>query len=258
MAWVRIHDGAMMNEKIVNLPDSAFRLWVRGLCYCQTALTDGLIPHRALKEMGARRADVARLVAPQVADRAPLWEEHVMGFKVHDYLEWNDCRDKVKKRQADADDRKRIYNDKKDAARVQNASENASRTRPPLNAEPNQTKPNQTFLRKKEPQRPSSRSKRPIFTGQRLTVHEWMLDELMKMLGTHTDEFGIDEWFFEADGKAMAMAVVSDDWWPWLKAETKAEAQRRGLPIALAPMLTSGKQTSRLAAALANIKAEAV
>ena len=41
MAWVKLHDGAMQNMKVAKLSDSAFRLWVRGLCYCQTALTDG-------------------------------------------------------------------------------------------------------------------------------------------------------------------------------------------------------------------------
>lgn len=102
----------------------------------------------------------------------------------------------------------------------------------------------------------TARSKRPIFTGQRLTVFEWMLDDLMRMLGSHADAFELDTWFWDADAAAMKETVVVSDWWPWLKAATQAEAQRRGLPIALATP-AAGKQTTRLAAALANIKAEA-
>jgi hypothetical protein len=101
----------------------------------------------------------------------------------------------------------------------------------------------------------TARSKRPIFAGQRLTVFEWMLDDLMRMLGSHADDFGLDLWFWEADTAAMKETAVVSDWWPWLKAATQAEAQRRGLPVAL--LTTAGKQTSRLQAAMQNIQREA-
>jgi hypothetical protein len=150
MAWVRIHDGAMQNLKITNLSDSAFRLWVRGLSYCQTALTDGLIPRRALKDMGAKPRDVLALSTPQVAGRAPLWEAHQIGFKVHDYLAWNDCRDKVVERQQKAKQRKDEWEAKRKAERdatngvrngVQNVIGNRERTLLDANAQPNLTKP---------------------------------------------------------------------------------------------------------------------
>lgn len=111
MAWVRIHDGAMQNLKITALSDSAFRLWVRGLAYCQTALTDGLIPRTALREMGARRKDVQQLSAPQVEGRAPLWEPHDIGFKVHNYLFWNDSKEAVEDRQRLARHRRAFMDD---------------------------------------------------------------------------------------------------------------------------------------------------
>lgn len=80
-----------------------------------------------------------------------------------------------------------------------------------------------------------ARSKRPIFSGQRLAVFEWQFDELSKMLGAHLDAFGLDEWFYTADGMAVDSGVVRQprDWWPWLQQTTLAEAQRRGLPVAL-------------------------
>lgn len=112
MAWVRIHDGAMGHLKLVSLSDSAFRLWVKGLCYCQLNLTDGLIPLAAIRDMAARKADVLALSTPQVDGRAPLWETHPIGFKVHDYLEWNDPRDKVVARQQKAKHRKEAWLEK--------------------------------------------------------------------------------------------------------------------------------------------------
>lgn len=97
----------MQDLKISTLSDSAFRLWVRGLCYCQTALTDGLIPHAALRDMGAKRRDVDELSAVRIPGRCALWDRvDGFGFKVHDYLDWNDSREKVSARRAGAKKRK--------------------------------------------------------------------------------------------------------------------------------------------------------
>ncbi len=107
MAWVKLHDGAMQDLKVSKLSDSAFRLWIRGLCYCQTALTDGLIPREALRDMGAKRKDVDELSSVTVPGRHALWETiDGFGFKVHDYLDWNDSRDKVTFRKQKAKERK--------------------------------------------------------------------------------------------------------------------------------------------------------
>jgi len=119
MAWVRLHDGAMQDIKVSRLSDSAFRLWIRGLCYCQTALTDGLIPHEALRDMGAKRKDVDELAEQQVEGRPPLWERiDRFGFKVHDYLDWNDSREKVQSRKSAAKSRKDAYENKRRSERT--------------------------------------------------------------------------------------------------------------------------------------------
>jgi len=148
MAWVRIHDQAMGNLKILRLSDSAFRLWVKGLSYCQTHLTDGLIPREALSEMGAKRRDVELLASVIVEKKSPLWETvDGFGFKCHDYLTWNDCREKVIERQDDAKRRRLDYEARKRVERqtnrtrservpnavpntVPNASKDASITKP--------------------------------------------------------------------------------------------------------------------------------
>lgn len=93
---MRLDDGAMSHLKILRLSDSAFRLWVKALCYCQQHLTDGRIPREALSLLGAKRADVDKLSTPQVEGKAPLWEPIPgFGFQVHDFLQWNDSREEI-------------------------------------------------------------------------------------------------------------------------------------------------------------------
>ena len=97
MAWVRIHDGALTHPKIVGLPDKAFRLWVWGLCYCQMHLTDGVIPVQAL--IGPTRTAAVLVLAR-------LWEAlETGGWRVHDYLEWNDSRALVLRKRSEAKER---------------------------------------------------------------------------------------------------------------------------------------------------------
>lgn len=76
------------------------------------------------------------------------------------------------------------------------------------------------------------RSKRPIFKGQRLTVFEWMLDDIYRELGkSAADSLDCHEWFFTLDGQ-MAQSgerVPQRDGGKWLLERTVEEAQRRGL-----------------------------
>jgi uncharacterized protein YdaU (DUF1376 family) len=107
--------------------------------------------------------------------------------------------------------------------------------------------------------RQDARSKRPIFSGQRLTVFEWMLDDLTKLLGNYTESFDLHQWFFDLDEQMRRtdMVIPQRDGGAWLQAETLKEAQRRGLPVAVSAPLTAGKLTTRLAAAMENIRREA-
>lgn len=88
MAWVRIHDAAITHPKIVGLSDKCFRLWVWGLSYSQQHLTDGALPAAALPPR--LLAAVDRLI------EVKLWEPLPgIGWKVHDYLDWNDSREVI-------------------------------------------------------------------------------------------------------------------------------------------------------------------
>jgi len=141
MAWVRIHDGALSHPKITGLIDltNPFTLWVWGLTNCQMHLTDGLIVRDAIPK--------AALPAARNLVKRGLWEIHDVGWKVHNYLKWNDCRDLVVDRQTKAKDRKetwlakqRLERAEKRVERVPNASGTLSEQRE--NGQPNLTKPN--------------------------------------------------------------------------------------------------------------------
>lgn len=99
MSWVRIHDAALTHPKMTGLVSLShpFTLWVWGLSYCQTHLTDGLIPRRAVP------ATCKRAIAGLI--ERGLWEAHDVGFKVHDYLDWNDSRESVLTKRASLKER---------------------------------------------------------------------------------------------------------------------------------------------------------
>lgn len=83
-------------------------------------------------------------------------------------------------------------------------------------------------------ERAEARSKRPIFRGNRLTVFEWMLDDIRQMLGPNFEDFSVDEFFDSLDQKLRRDPVVipKKDGGKWLYARVQEEAERRGLRLA--------------------------
>lgn len=113
MAWVRIHDAALSHPKLVGLIDwsNPFCVWVWGLSYCQTHLTNGRIPGAALPHAKANKA-AARLVL------AGLWEAlEAGGWQVHDYLHWNDSRELVTQKRTEAKDRMALARERRSMPR---------------------------------------------------------------------------------------------------------------------------------------------
>ena len=91
MPWVRIDEHALNHVKVLALSNGAFRLWVEGLAHCQKHLTDGAITAAALKTF--RYATAARVSEMRTSG---LWDGGASGeYVVHDYLIWNDSREKI-------------------------------------------------------------------------------------------------------------------------------------------------------------------
>ena len=100
MPWVRLDDQFYNHPKLgllgmYMLP--CVGLHVLSLCYCNAYLTDGFIPEGQV----ARLAGELRLLMPEdeawkeLAQRlidAGLWEQHDVGYVIHDFLEYNPSR----------------------------------------------------------------------------------------------------------------------------------------------------------------------
>lgn len=102
----------MRHPKFLALSGNAISLWHEGKDYCDTHQTDGIIPIEALKTFRfAGKKTKGLLIAscgpkPDGTPYAPLWESHPVGFRMHDYLHHNDCREAVLARIESADERR--------------------------------------------------------------------------------------------------------------------------------------------------------
>lgn len=249
MAWVRIHDGAMDNLKIMRLSDSAFRLWVRGLCYCQTQLTDGRIPQESLRFMDARPKDIQQLTTSLVDGKSPLWEPIAgFGFAVHDYLDWNDSRE--------------VISEKRDRARQRASMSRTSRARHGERAPHGAahvasgvvlgTADESDPEPEGEPERKPTTSVAPRRKDRefgRIFVHGWQQHSLVAALGPHAEGFHLDEWLDGLTALADANGVTfpnKDVRWAWIQAQFTEEVRRRGLPVATADSATTNKRIDGL------------
>jgi hypothetical protein len=102
MPFIRLSDNYIDHPKFIVLSDRAFRLWHEGMAYCRKHQTDGEIVSSALRGFRYAKPDAVRELS---AGTAPLWETVDVGFKVHDYLDWNPCREDEQRRQQESRER---------------------------------------------------------------------------------------------------------------------------------------------------------
>ena len=82
MTWIKLDDGFPNHPKVHAVGDEAAWLFVAGLCYCSSYLTDGFIPAAALGRLTGQ-SDPAELVARLVD--VGMWEIVPGGWQVRDY-----------------------------------------------------------------------------------------------------------------------------------------------------------------------------
>lgn len=246
MARIRLDDDYLYHPKFTVLSHGAFRLWHEGMVYCRKLMTDGLIAIADLKTFRyASRACVQELLTPRSPGVAPLWMEDAQGYHVHDYLDWNPSREEEQQDRAATKQRMRAYRGKKRGPPGEVVTPDVTpHVTPEVTAHvtPHVLGQGQgrSSLEKESEKKPlhavatEARSKRPIFTGQRIVIFEWMLDDIRQILGPYTDDFGLDVWFYELDAQAMRLNLVMPkrDGGAWVQAQLLAEVKRRGLSIA--------------------------
>lgn len=100
MSLSRFDDGALWHPKAVEAGEDAANLWMRSILYANRYSTDGLIRTAAVAGFTSKPPKVvAALIASLVTAR--LWDvEPGVGWRIHDFLDWNDSRDE-KDRRAD-------------------------------------------------------------------------------------------------------------------------------------------------------------
>lgn len=100
MTWFKVDDGFWSHPKTATLSDSAVTLWVRAGSYCCQHLTDGFVKQAALRLIGEPAAS-AELVD------AELWHVVDGGWVFHDWDEYQETSETVKRRRDDARERQR-------------------------------------------------------------------------------------------------------------------------------------------------------
>lgn len=134
-AWAKYEVDFISHPKFRALSANAICLWVEGKNYCDENMTDGLIPTHIVKQFRfSRKASIDALLrscGPKGAGDdvyAPLWEAHPVGYKMHGYLEYNDCREVVLARIARADaEREKDKQRKADARAAKKAKQDSAR-----------------------------------------------------------------------------------------------------------------------------------
>lgn len=224
MAWVRIHDGAMSHPKIVGLIDwrNPFCVWVWGLSYCQQHLTDGQITKAALPNKDAVKTGV-KLVS------LGLWHDGGEHFIVHDYLDWNNSRDVISDKRAQA--RERARSSRERAPHVPRTSSLGVSSLESFQEGEPERKPSDS---------PGSASQSPPISRPdrnfgRIFLHGWQQHALVAALGPHAEAFELDAWLDGLSAKANAQGVTFPNdrvRWAWVQAQLTAEIANRNLPVA--------------------------
>lgn len=119
MPWVRLDDRFPSHRKVALLSDRAFRLYVSALCWSAENLTEGRVTDRELPLIARVRGPKA--VANEL-ETAGLWDRDGDGWAIHDYLEYNPSRDRVKEERAANAARQQAFRERKRAER--NAARN--------------------------------------------------------------------------------------------------------------------------------------
>jgi hypothetical protein len=114
MPWIRLSDDYLGDEKISALSHGGFRLWHEGLAHCRRHQTDGLIPFSIMRQLPTfSKSREKELATPLREGLAPLWDLiPKMGYKVHNYLEWNPSKECEQERRAESRDRMRGWRDR--------------------------------------------------------------------------------------------------------------------------------------------------
>jgi DnaD/phage-associated family protein len=89
MAWTRIDDKFLMNPKVQSAGAYGMALYLSGLIYCNTNLTDGFIPDVMLPVLCGLAYQTPNRRIAETLVALNLWERVPGGYQIHDFLMFN-------------------------------------------------------------------------------------------------------------------------------------------------------------------------
>lgn len=98
MPWVTLDDHFTDHPKVAMVGGDAAWLFVAGLCYAQRHLTDGKIPKAVIGQLTDRKTPSK--LAKRLVD-VRLWEEEGDHYVVHDWPDYNEPSEEVRRRRGD-------------------------------------------------------------------------------------------------------------------------------------------------------------
>lgn len=90
MPWFKVDDALATHDKVLKAGNAAMGLWVRAGAWCAQHLTDGHVPHHAVKLLG-NAGQATALV------NAGLWLKVGDGYRFHEWNDYQPTREHVEK-----------------------------------------------------------------------------------------------------------------------------------------------------------------
>lgn len=138
VAWVKLDDQAPRHAKVLKAGPAAAWMWVCGIAYCQSHMTEGFIHNVALSQIGIDGAVRARRLAGVLVG-CGLFDRADGGFMVHDYLDHNETREEALARKVSLGAKRAVAGRAGGLAKVANAKQTLV-----ANPSPDPTRPDLT------------------------------------------------------------------------------------------------------------------
>ena len=138
MGWVRLDDNFADHPKVIGLSDTAFRLFITGLCYSNRQLTDGFIPYQVVNAWVGHDP----LKPSDELEDQNLWEREARGFRIRSYDEYQPTRSQVEQKREKSKERLQRYRERRNAneTRFTSVSHPLDETHAPTQPNPTQPK----------------------------------------------------------------------------------------------------------------------
>jgi len=140
MGWVRLDDNFADHPKVIALSDSAFRLFITGLCYSNRQLTDGLIPYQIVSAWVGHMPEKPS----DELENQNLWEREDKGFRIRSYDEYQPTKSQVEEKRERSKERLQRYRERKNADETQMKRVSEVLPVTDVKQRPNPTHPNPT------------------------------------------------------------------------------------------------------------------